>query len=430
MRVLWFTNDPMPAVARRLGRPVAGTGHWIPRLLASLIHEPGLQVEIATVYPGLRDEQFEEEGIRYFVIGQPKKPNIFFDCRRQDLQACSDLVRQRTPDLVHVHGTERFYGLLSARKLIDSPTVISLQGLLSGYRRSFFGALSFPEVWKSNQLLELSSRRGLYWQYRAYCRGARQEQEILERAEAFLGRTEWDRAYVRCANPDTPYYHVGEILRPAFENAVWDLSKCQRHSVVFTNCGHPRRGTETLLDALPLLCRSVPDLHIKLAGSIGNRRGYERFLRRRIERSGFSHRIAFLGYLSAEKMAEHLRGSHVFAIPSYIENSPNSLCEAMQIGMPVVASYAGGMPSLVDQERTGLFFPAGDAAMLAQTILRIFSDDELASRLGRSARTDASLRHDPTKVVTDLLSAYRAAMLGPTGVASQKPGRGVLSGVR
>ncbi len=407
MRILWFTNDPMPAVNRRYGRPTAGTGHWIPQLLASLLSSSDLQIEVATVYPGLRDEQFEEDNIRYFVIGQPKTANIFFHCRPQDLQACADLVHQRNPDLVHIHGTERFYGLLSARKLIDAPVVISLQGLLSAYQQFFFGALSFRDIWKSNRLIELCSRRGLYWQYREYQRGARQEQEVLSGAEAFLGRTAWDRAYVYSANPNASYYHVNEVLRPPFRNALWDVSKCDRHTVIFTNCGHPRRGTETLLEAIPLICRTVPDLRVRLAGHIGNRRGYERFLRRSIAGRGLSDRITLLGYLDAQEMARHLACSHLFAISSYSENSPNSLCEAMQVGMPVVASYAGGMPSLVRDGRTGLLFPSGDAAMLADAIVKIFRGDALACQLGQAARNEASARHDPNTVTADLLSAYK-----------------------
>ena len=64
-------------------------------------------------------------------------------------------------------------------------------------------------------------------------------------------------------------------------------------------------------------------------------------------------------------MTRELRRAHVFAISSYIENSPNSLCEAMQAGMPCVATYAGGIPSLVEDGRTGLLFPPGDAPLLA-----------------------------------------------------------------
>jgi glycosyltransferase involved in cell wall biosynthesis len=106
-------------------------------------------------------------------------------------------------------------------------------------------------------------------------------------------------------------------------------------------------------------------------------------------------------------MAGKLCKSHVFAISSYIENSPNSLCEAMLVGMPCAASYAGGIPSLVEEGKTGLFFPPGDAAVLAGKIRQIFLDDDLAVRLGSQARLEAMKRHSPEQVVNQLLTAYR-----------------------
>ncbi len=65
------------------GGPSLGSGHWMSSLLEDLVRSPGMQVEIATVYPGVSDDQFEENGVKYFVIGQPKVPGIFFRCRKR-----------------------------------------------------------------------------------------------------------------------------------------------------------------------------------------------------------------------------------------------------------------------------------------------------------------------------------------------------------
>lgn len=408
MRILWFTNDPLPAVLKRVGQVAAGTGHWIPSLLDELSRIPGLQLETVTVSQGFSDDSFEEAGIRHHVLGQPKY-QPFFECRQKDLDRCIDLVRERTPDLIHIHGTERFFGLLPARNLISTPCVISIQGLLGPYLPAFFGALSPMDVWRSHRWIELATRRGLLWRYRDYSIGARQEREILAGAKAFMGRTDWDRAHVQSVNPAANYYHVGEMLRPTFAESRWDISQCERHTVIFTNAGEPRRGTEVLLDAIRIVRQHYPSAKLLLAGNIGNRRGYERFLLRKIDDSGLSPAVEFLGYLDANAMTRQLSRAHVFSISSYIENSPNSLCEAMRQGLPCVASYAGGIPSLVDHGRTGLLFPCGDAALLADSILRIFRDDELASNLGRAARDEATYRHAPERVVSQLMAAYNHA---------------------
>lgn len=406
MRVLWFTNDPLPVVHRRSGRAVTGTGHWIPNLLENLVRVPGMEVEVATIYPKFRDEQFEQDGVKYFVIGQPRWPGIFFRFRERDLDKCVQLVRERTPDIVHIHGTERFYGLMAARNLISTPCVISLQGLLGAYLPGFFGALSLREILSSHRLIELASRRGPIWIYRDFALASRLEKEILAGVNFFMGRTEWDRAHLRSVNPAANYYEVGEVLRPVFHEHQWDIALCDPHTVIFTNAGEPRRGTEILLESMLMVRREFPDATLRLAGVMGKSQGYERFLRRKIVDGGLSGNVEFLGYLDASAMAKELCRAHVFAIPSYIENSPNSLCEAMQVGLPCVASYTGGIPSLVQRGRTGLLFPTGDAPLLAEAILRIFRDEDLASRLGRAARAEASERHAPRRVIRQLLSAY------------------------
>ena len=70
-------------------------------------------------------------------------------------------------------------------------------------------------------------------------------------------------------------------------------------------------------------------------------------------------------------MARELTRSHAFVISSYIENSPNSLAEAMLVGMPCVASFVGGIPSMVDDGRTGLLYPVDDVALLAAQIRQV-----------------------------------------------------------
>ena len=358
MRILWFTNDPLPAVLRRVGIAEGGTGHWIPSLLDRVRRIPGLQFETVTVTQGLKDDTFEEDGIRHHVIGQPKYQS-FFSHKQRDLDRCIDLVRQRAPDLIHIHGTERFFGLLAARKLIATPCVISLQGLLGPYLPAFFGALSPMEIWRSHRLIELATRRGLLWRYRDYTIGARQEREIMIGAQAFMGRTDWDRAHVQSLNPSANYYHVGELLRPSFEDTRWDVKQCDRHTVIFTNAGEPRRGTETLLQAMLIVRREFPDARLLLAGHIGNRRGYDRFLLRTIKEKGLSDTVRFLGYLDADAMTREISRAHAFAISSFIENSPNSLCEAMRAGLPCVACMPEGFRAWWTMAAPDSYFPVG-----------------------------------------------------------------------
>jgi glycosyltransferase involved in cell wall biosynthesis len=409
MKILWFTNGPLPAVGRHLGDGRSSSGHWMQMLLDQLIPRGDLQLEVASVYPGFPDLDFEENGVRYFVLSQPKIPHIFFHTRQRDLDRCAALIRERKPDVVHIHGTERFYGLLAARKMIDCPAVVSIQGLLTACETAFFGALTARDIWKSDRLIELATMRGVYWMQRKFALGARREKEILAGVDRFLGRTEWDRAHALAANPNATYHHVDELLRPPFYNSRWSLDSCDRHTVIFTNVGAPYRGTETLLEAMTIVRRNFPNVRLRLAGNLSEKRGYDHFVRGMISKLDLWRSIDLLGYLKADVMAEQLAQAHVFALPSFVENSPNSLCEAMSVGTPSVSSYTGGIPSLIEQGQSGLMFPPGDAPMLAASIERMFTDNELAQRVSRTARAAALIRHSPTRVVSQLLEAYHDA---------------------
>lgn len=417
MRVLWFTNIPMPAVDRRTGKPTTGSGHWMSALLAALRSRPDVELGVATAYPGLPDLDFSEDSVRYFVVGQPRFRS-HLGHGPGELAACGGLVDRFRPDIIHVHGSERFYGLLSARHLTSVPVVVSLQGFITACLPVFFGGMRSSEILRVDRLAELATGRGLLWGARDYAKGAEQEREILEGAKAFLGRTRWDRAQVERFNPGAAYFHVDELLRPEFSAEQWASQGCTRGRIFVTNAGNPRRGVESILEAVRTL-RNRRDVELHIAGGLASRTGYGRFLLGRIARLGLSDHVHLRGYLDGPTLSRELLGSNVYVTASYVENSPNSLCEAMSLGLPCVASYAGGIPSLLEEGRTGLFFPPGDAALLAQRLEEVLSDDALATRLGAAARRVALERHAPARVVGQLLDAYRAVA---SGQASRSPG--------
>jgi len=405
MRVLWFTNVPMPAVAGSMGNSLGRGGYWMSELLKHLAELPEMRLAVVTAGRALPENRCEENGVEYFTVHQPRS-SLFLRDPKSARGRCAEIVRRWAPDLVHVHGTEHFYGLVLSNGGIDLPCLVSLQGLLGPYSGKYFGGLSLWEVLRCQRLAETIRGSGLIWDYIRLKRNARREWKILQSNVAFAGRTRWDRAQLMVANPSARYFEVGEILREPFLRLAWRAGGFRRYSIMFSNADGPVRGTETLLEAMALLRGRFPDVRLRLAGPLNDRRGYGRLLRRRIYASSLAGCVEHLGYLRAGEMAEHLAGSHVFVMPSYLENSSNSLCEAMSVGVPCVASYTGGIPSLVENGRTGLLFPVGDAVSLADCIGSLFADEAMSTELGRAARRAALRRHSPQAVVNQLLFAY------------------------
>ena len=171
---------------------------------------------------------------------------------------------------------------------------------------------------------------------------------------------------------------------------------------------YARKGVGTLLEAIAILRNgAVPGIRVRIGGSLGHPEEDLRATRHRMRKLGLEDSVALLGELTPREIAAELCRTRVFVLPSHGENSPNTLAEAMLVGTPCVASAVGGVPSLARDGVEALLVQDGDPYALAGAILRILSDDELASELGRRAREVARTRHDSERIVARLMETYR-----------------------
>ena len=110
--------------------------------------------------------------------------------------------------------------------------------------------------------------------------------------------------------------------------------------------------------------------------------------------------------LNEKEMVDMYLRSNVFLCPSSIENSSNSLGEAMLLGVPCIASYVGGIPDLLKNKEEGFLYQHNDSMMLAYYIMQIFKDSQLAKTLSEKARLKASTTHSKEINTNTLISIY------------------------
>jgi len=158
---------------------------------------------------------------------------------------------------------------------------------------------------------------------------------------------------------------------------------------------HPIYRVDTVIDALALLTKSHPHARLAVAGG-GPLRGE---LESRARDRGIGDRVEFLGSLGREDMARELSKAQVFVNPSTVDNTPNSVIEALCMGLPIVTTGVGGIPFLVKDGVSALVTPPADPKAIAAAIVRILDDENLASRLSQAARAQAGC-YDPG-VITD-----------------------------
>jgi glycosyltransferase involved in cell wall biosynthesis len=138
--------------------------------------------------------------------------------------------------------------------------------------------------------------------------------------------------------------------------------------------------------------------------------GYAAYLRHLIKKLGVSDNVVLLPSLRAEEVAEELATAHLFCLPSLCENSPNSLGEAMLVGTPAIATYVGGVPSMLKHMEEALLCPSADEAALAAAIVTLFENDDLAETLASNAREVALQRHDGKRNAKETLNVYHKIM--------------------
>ena len=139
---------------------------------------------------------------------------------------------------------------------------------------------------------------------------------------------------------------------------------------------------------------------------------YQNYTKTLIRQLGLQEAVHYTGPLNEQAMCEQYLRSSLYVLCSSMENSPNSLGEAMLLGMPCVASDVGGVSSLLTHEREGLLYPAEDENALAEAILALLDDPARARRLGKAAQARARVTHDPEKNAADMLTIYRQAAGG------------------
>ncbi len=414
MKVLWLCNCPLS------DSDEGGTGTWLGALARGLLHSDTVDLGIIAFGPV---KQFTRRNYRH--MPQWLVPaNVSLD--RNGLpptalvQAMSEAIREFSPDLVHIWGTEGFWGLLSARGLVSYPSLLEIQGLKGQIAKVFFGGLTRPERLSCIGIKELLKRRTLQADRRSFVHWGLREEEII-RGHRFVDvQSLWVAAHIKAINPGARLFPVNLVLRQPFYDAEgWESPI---HPTIFCTAASsiPYKGLHVAIRALCLLKKRIPNVRLRIAGlhqRPGFRQdGYMRWINRMIRQLHLADTIDWLGPLNAENICLELKRAGVVIIPTFIENCCTAMQEAMYIGTPLVVSYAGGIPSLGKDEESCLFFPPGDVAMCAYQLERVLTDNGLAERLSRAAREIAIERNKQETIINQQITVYRQVLATETAL--------------
>lgn len=409
MKVMWFSVTPPASGMQAIGRKnsIVGGG-WIDSLIQSIpFEDDDIEIWDCFLVWGINNVMRADSPVnpKLHYIGIPSATPFLDTASKEMRENYQMLIEEINPDIVHVFGTETENSNCIVKLAYDTKCLISLTGLVYIYERHFFGGVE-KELKKTMTVRDLL-RGSIFYQYRKMKKKAEIELDTLSNAQYVTGRTSWDYASSTQINPNLQYYFCNENLRNAFYTVMWSLDTCERHTVFSSSSGAPLKGVHQLLKALPIVLKKYPDTVLYVTGddprkttSLKNnirKTGYQNYLIRLMNELDINKAVRFTGVLDEQEMAERCASSHVYVLPSFIENSPNSLCEAMLMGVPSVAADVGGVADLLTTDVDGLLYPVNEYNMLAYQIMRIFQDDVFAVSLSDRARQRALIRHDREK---------------------------------
>lgn len=389
-----------------------GSGGWMIGALEALLKQgDNVKLSVATVSRDVKKlTRLEGKRVTYWLLPYGKG-NVKVNHNYEPLwHTVRDAVN---PDVVHLHGTEFSHGLAYIEACGVDNLCVSIQGLTSAISSCFFAGLTRTVIYNSWTPGTLCFG-GIMKSYRELKNRKIGEIEILKRVNHVIGRTSWDRAHTRAVNPEAEYHYGGETLRPEFYTGdKWMYSECVPHTIFLSQANTPIKGLHMVLRALPIILRYYPDTIVRVAGRDITANAtlkqwlmlsdYGNIIRKQIKKNRLEGKVVFVGPLEANGMkAEYLR-SNVFVCPSAIENSPNSLGEAQMLGVPVIASFVGGIPDMMQGDVEHLYC-FDDEKMLANKIVELF--DKQGNIDMEPIRQNALKRHDPVINANELIEIY------------------------
>jgi glycosyltransferase involved in cell wall biosynthesis len=169
---------------------------------------------------------------------------------------------------------------------------------------------------------------------------------------------------------------------------------------------HEKKGFGVLIDAVAQLVANGTDCACTIAGE-GPERGQ---LEARIARAGLQMRITLPGW--TDRVSEFLSPADIFVLPSFQEDFPLAVLDAMANGMPIVASAIDGPKDFLVDSRTALLVPPNDSHALADALAHLIDDDSLRESLGRAARAEAEQRYSFPAIGRRLAAALENVLAG------------------
>jgi len=371
MKILWFSNY------RFSNEAIKTTGTWLKVMGEALSKEN--DVDLVNITKGQsKGIVFEQiNGIKQYVV--PAGKSYTNDLPKpQIVSQIENIIEELQPDIIHVWGTESYWGMITQNYVHRFKVLLEIQGILTQIKQQFYGGLTPKEIFSCTGFKEiLKPTTHLLFQRYFRKRKALIEQEIIRSHHLISVQSEWSRRSIVGINSKAKIFNALLPLREEFVSAARTWSH-QASGKIFTSAAglHSFKGLHIALKALKILVENGVNVCLNIAGgqSKGIRQsGYKRYLLRLIKDLNLEAHVNWLGALDANEIVLELQTSDVVLIPSYMESYCMVLYESIAVGLPIVCSYAGAMPEAGRLSSSIKYFQPGDFRVAASHLSDVLS---------------------------------------------------------
>lgn len=283
-------------------------------------------------------------------------------------------------DLVHINlasfgSTHRKLFVAALARQLGVPYVLHLHGG------------NYPDFWKDDgSALSRRIRRMFSGAARVIVLGETWRRFVISRAPEIAGRVVVIPN--AAARPALPHTGGGEVAHILFLGRINDM-----------------KGAPQLGEALARM-RDLPNWRATLAGD-----GHVEAARTKATEYGLADRVRLPGWVGPDRVAALIASADILVLPSFVENLPLSIIEAMASGVAVVATPVGAVPDIVRDGETGLLVPVGDVEALASALIRLVGDPALRKRLGDAGLTLHREKLDLPPFADSMSATWNAAII-------------------
>ena len=301
-------------------------------------------------------------------------PGTFYDIfagRRQ----IKSLLRQIKPDIVHFQNAT----FLAAN--CQLPHLLTIHGIAE--RDAMWDRRWGPLRWPKWLLLKLTEEYG------------------RRRAPYIILISEYVKKILPKKNKIQKTWLIDNPIADSYFDIDWQFEPGR---IFCCSRIRPLKNILGMIKAFAVIVQQFSGAQLRIAGTAEP--AYLKACEKEIKANNLQNNVHLLGNLSVKDVQLELSKANCLAIPSFQENSPLSIAEAMAVGVPVVAARVGGIAEMVEEGKTGLLIDPYDTKDIAEAICRILSDENLARSMSRRAKQIAKSRFIASVVCKQILQSY------------------------